>query len=120
MLALVTVTILVLVNVTWVALLLSVFCARYRDLSQIVANTLQVAFYVTPIMWMPSSLPTRAGTYLIKFNPVYHVMSLVRSPLLGEWPTLINWIVSIGLAVVGWLVTVLIYGRYKRRIAYWL
>jgi len=58
---------LVVINVTWIALLLSIFCARYRDLSQIVSNVLQVAFYVTPIMWLPSSLPSRAGTYLI--NP---------------------------------------------------
>ncbi|MEO8777883.1 MAG: ABC transporter permease [Rhodanobacter sp.] len=112
--------VLVVVNVTWVALLLSIFCARYRDLSQIVANTLQVAFYITPIMWLPSSLPSRVGTYLINYNPVYHVMCLVRSPLLGDLPTRMNWIVSFGLAVVGWLVTLLIYGRYKRRIAYWL
>jgi ABC-type polysaccharide/polyol phosphate export permease len=100
--------VLVVINVTWLAFVLSILCARYRDLSQIVANALQVAFYVTPIMWLPSSLPSHVGTYLIKFNPAYHVMCLVRSPLLGEWPTLINWIVSLSLAVAGWLVTLLI------------
>lgn len=111
---------LVVVNLTWVSLLLSVFCARYRDLPQIVANVLQVLFYLTPIMWMPASLPSRAGIYLLKFNPVYHVLSVARAPLLGELPTLSDWLVSLGLAVFGWLVALLVYGRYKRRIAYWL
>lgn len=112
--------VLVVVNLTWLSLLLSVFCARYRDLPQIVANVLQVLFYLTPIMWMPASLPNRAGMYLLNFNPVYHVISVARSPLLGEMPTLTDWMVSLGLAVFGWLVALLVYGRYKRRIAYWL
>ncbi|MFA6230592.1 MAG: ABC transporter permease [Rhodanobacter sp.] len=111
---------LVVVNLTWVSLLLGVLCARYRDLPQIVANVLQVFFYLTPIMWMPASLPGHTATYLLKFNPVYYVLSVARAPLLGELPTLSDWMVSLGLAVFGWLVALLVYGRYKRRIAYWL
>lgn len=111
---------LIVVNLTWVSLLLSVFCARYRDLPQVVVNGLQVLFYLTPIMWMPTSLPSRIGTYLLEFNPVYHVLSVARAPLLGELPTLTDWMVSLGLAVFGWLAALLVYGRYKRRIAYWL
>lgn len=36
---------LLLINLSWMALLLGVFCARYRDLPQIVANLLQVSFF---------------------------------------------------------------------------
>jgi ABC-type polysaccharide/polyol phosphate export permease len=111
---------LVLVNMAWVSLLLGVLCARYRDLPQIVGSALQVVFYLTPIMWMPSHLPQRAGAYLLDLNPVYHLLAVVRSPLLSELPSAIDWWVSIGLAVVGWAVAMLFYGRFKRRIAYWL
>jgi len=111
---------LALLNLTWIALLLGVLCARYRDLPQIVGSALQVVFYLTPIMWMPEHLPQRAGMYLLDLNPVYHMLAVVRSPLLSQMPTALDWYVSVGMAVFGWIAAILLYGRYKRRIAYWL
>lgn len=111
---------LVVVNLTWIALILGVLCARYRDLPQIIVNILQVIFYLTPIMWMPSLLPQRANLYLLDLNPTYHLLEIVRSPLLGELPTTTNWEVSLALALIGWSMALAVYGRYKRRIAYWL
>lgn len=111
---------LAVLNLIWIALLLGILCARYRDLPQIVGSVLQVVFYLTPIMWMPAHLPQRAGMYLLDLNPAYHLLSVVRDPLLGSLPTVVNWSVSIGTAVIGWAVAILFYGRYKRRIAYWL
>ncbi|MBE1159195.1 ABC transporter permease [Dyella acidiphila] len=107
-------------NLTWVALLLGVLCSRYRDLSQIVASLLQVLFYLTPIMWMPSSISRHAGSYLLDLNPLYHLLSIVRTPLLNQLPSQADWGVSLGLCVVGWIAALALYGRYKRRVAYWL
>lgn len=111
---------LVAVNLAWVALILAVLCARYRDLPQIVGSILQVVFYLTPIMWMPSLLPQRAALYLLELNPIFHLLEIVRAPLLGQLPSVTNWLVSSVLALIGWGLALAIYGRYKRRIAYWL
>ena len=111
---------LVIVNLTWVALILGVLCARYRDLPQIVGSILQILFYLTPIMWMPDLVPARAGLYLLDSNPFYHLLQIIRSPLLGQLPTITHWEVSLGLALLGWGLAIAVYGRYKRRIAYWL
>lgn len=111
---------LLILNLTWVALLLSVLCARYRDLPQIATSSLQVFFYLTPIMWMPSLLTNRISLNLLNLNPVYHVLTVARAPLLGQQPSLMNWLVSIGLVFVGWSIALSIYGRYKRRVVYWL
>ncbi|WP_232232550.1 ABC transporter permease [Cupriavidus sp. amp6] len=111
---------LAIINLTWVALILAILCARYRDLPQMVGSVLQVVFYLTPIMWMPSHLPERASLYLLDLNPIYHVLEIVRSPLLGQVPTALNWSVSLAMALLGWGAAILVYGRYKRRIAYWL
>jgi len=111
---------LLLVNLTWVALILALLCARYRDLAQIVGSVLQVVFYLTPIMWMPKNLPKATGIYLLDLNPVYHLLEIVRAPLLGDFPTTINWVVACSMALAGWLFAIALYGRYKRRIAYWL
>jgi len=111
---------LLLLNLTWISLLLGVLCARYRDIPQIISSLMQVIFYLTPIMWLPSLLPQRAGTYMLTMNPFYHLLEIVRDPLLGHAPDAQNWLASLALAIVGWLVTLMLYGRYRRRIAYWL
>jgi lipopolysaccharide transport system permease protein len=111
---------LALINITWIALVLAVICARYRDLPQIVSSLLQVIFYLTPIMWMPSLLPQRAGLNFLDLNPIYHLLEIIRSPLLGQLPTTTNWIASLAMALIGWGMAIAVYGRYKRRIAYWL
>lgn len=112
--------VLVAVNLAWVALILGVLCARYRDLPQIVTSVIQVFFYLTPIMWMPSLLPQRAALYLLDLNPAFHLLEVVRAPMLGQLPSATNWLVSLALALVGWGVALAVYGRYKRRIAFWL
>jgi lipopolysaccharide transport system permease protein len=112
--------VLMIINLTWVTLLLGILCARYRDMQPIINSILQILFYLTPIMWMPNRLSAHASLYLIDPNPMYHLLSIVRSPLLGEMPTATNWMVSITLALCGWCLTIIIYTRYRHRIAYWL
>ncbi|QOL50407.1 ABC transporter permease [Massilia litorea] len=107
-------------NLSWIALLLAIVCARYRDLPQMVTSVLQVVFYLTPVMWLPKLLPQRAGMYLLDLNPVYHLLEIIRAPLLGQAPSVTNWVVAGALAVVGWIVALFVFGRYRRRIAYWL
>lgn len=111
---------LLLLNLTWLSTALGVVCARYRDIPQIIASLMQVVFYLTPIMWLPNLLPERAGMYMLTFNPFFHLIEIVRAPLLGQLPSTQNWLAACGLAVFGWTLTLALYGRYRRRIAYWL
>ena len=110
-----------MLNLFWMSLLLGIFCTRYRDIPQIVTSLIQVFFYLTPIMWLPSMFSDKAeGVYLLTLNPFYHFIEIVRAPLIGGMPTTLNWMVSCGFAIVGWLLTLCIYGKYRTRIAYWL
>jgi len=111
---------LLIANLCWIALVLAIISARYRDLPQVVASVMQVFFYLTPIMWMPNALPTESSRYMLALNPAYHLVEIVRAPLLGQMPTTLNWGVSIALLVVGWTCTAILFGRYKARVAYWL
>ena len=113
--------ILLMINLCWMALLLSVVCTRYRDVPQIISNILQVFFYLTPILWKPEHLPpARANIFLIQFNPFFHLIEIVRAPLLGTPPSALNWQICAALAVAGWSFTIIFYGRFRSRIAYWL
>jgi lipopolysaccharide transport system permease protein len=111
---------LLIANLCWIALILAIISARYRDLPQVVTSVLQVFFYLTPIMWMPSALSSESGRYMLVLNPAYHLLEIVRAPLLGQMPTTLNWEVSIALLVVGWASAAVLFGRYKARVAYWL
>ena len=107
-------------NMLWVSLLLGTFCTRFRDMPQIVNSLLQVFFYVTPIIWMPNALNPRSASLLVEPNPVYHLLELVRAPILGNCPTVMNWLVSIAIALTGSVISLWFFGKYKKRIAYWL
>ena len=111
--------VLVSLNLLWMALLTSVLCTRYRDMPPLIANLVQIGFYLTPIIWPPHLLPGRAAL-IVDLNPLAHIVAVIRDPLLGQLPTALNWTVSIALAIVGWAVTIVFYGYYKRRVAYWL
>ena len=107
-----------LVNAVWVELLLGMCSARFRDVPPLVSSAVQIIFFLSPIMWHPATLGTRAG--MVEYNPVYHFLELVRSPLLGEWPDPISWGAVLAITLVGWFVTFSLFARFRSRIAYWL
>lgn len=105
----------------WVALMLGILCTRYRDLPQIVQSLLQVGFYVTPIIWLPNLLAgSKRGFLLLDMNPLFHMIEIVRAPILGYPPSMLSWFVVINLAFWGWLLTMFFFGKYGKRISYWL
>ena len=104
-------------NGVWMGLLLGLVSARFRDVPQIVASVVQVAFFLTPIIWKPELLPDRA--FVLELNPFFHLVELVRAPSLGQAPGLVSWLAAVGITLGGWLVTLLMYRRYRWRIAYW-
>lgn len=107
-------------NLLWIMLILGLLCARYRDMTQVMQNLLQVIMYLTPVMWMPRTLPEGISRLLLDLNPFYHLISVVRDPLLGQLPSVASWTACIAFAIVGWTVALLLFDRYRHRIPYWL
>jgi lipopolysaccharide transport system permease protein len=107
-----------LLNATWIAMLLGLLSARFRDLPQIISALLQVAFYVTPILYRPNAL-TRFS-WIVTYNPLAYLMEIVRAPLVGIVPGSTDWLVTLVMAAIGWLVALYATGRYAKRIPYWV
>ena len=105
-------------NGIWIGLLLGLVSARFRDIPQILASVVQVAFFLTPIIWKPELLPGRV--LILDLNPFYHVVELVRAPMLGHAPQPMSWAATLGITLGGWVVTLAMYRRYRWRIAYWV
>jgi ABC-2 type transport system permease protein/lipopolysaccharide transport system permease protein len=110
--------ILFLVNAAWMSLVAGVLSTRYRDIPQVIANVIQVFFFLTPIFWSPETLPNRPA--FVVFNPFYHLIEIVRAPLLGEVVSPMSWGLCIAIAVVGLGFTAWLYRRAHARIAYWV
>lgn len=107
-----------LLNTMWMMTVLAVLSARFRDLPQIVGSLLQVAFYVTPILFHRDML--KGHEWIANFNPFAHLIELVRAPLLGMPIDPLNWQVAAAMAVLGWPLALWFVGRYQKRIPYWV
>jgi ABC-type polysaccharide/polyol phosphate export permease len=110
--------VLVVVNVTWVAATLAIVSTRYRDIQPIVGTAVQLMMFATPIMWPVSSLGN--ATIIAEINPVYHLIEIVRSPMLGVAPESRSWLVAGGLAAAGSLLAAGLLVSKSRRIVFWL
>ena len=102
----------------WIGIVLGAISARFRDVPPIVGTVVQVVFFLTPIFWRPEQLPDRA--LFVKMNPFYHLVEVVRFPLLGQAPPLSTWVAIVGLNVVGAIVALFFFAKYRARIAYWV
>jgi ABC-type polysaccharide/polyol phosphate export permease len=110
--------VLMIVNAIWAGLLFGTLCARFRDIPQIVQSLMRVAFFVTPVIWIPDQLGERA--YLALFNPFTYFIELIRAPLMGQVPSILTWGLAVGVAVCGSVLAGLVFVRFRGRVAYWL
>jgi lipopolysaccharide transport system permease protein len=100
------------------SLLLGALCARFRDIPPIIGSVMQMAFFVSAVIWQPSQLGPRE--WLLVFNPFYTVLEVVRAPLLGQVPSLAVY-ASAGLStLVLCVISGLLFTRTRGRIAFWV
>ena len=101
-----------------VLVVLGMLCARFRDIGQIIASAMQLAFFLTPVFWQPEMLGARA--WLLALNPFYVMIEIVRGPLLGHAPGLVTWATAGGLALVSLGGGLAFFARFRGRIAFWV
>jgi ABC-2 type transport system permease protein/lipopolysaccharide transport system permease protein len=109
----------VAVNGAWMTILFGMASARFRDVPPLVGNIIQILMFVTPIFWFSSQLGPGAQP-IVTYNFMYHLIEVMRAPMLGTHPSLLSYAFTIAGAIVGWLVTFDLYARFRRRIPYWL
>ncbi len=103
------------------SLLLGIFGARFRDIPPIVGSIVQIAFYLTPVIWSPSMLAHRGiSLVLIKWNPFFALLEIMRGPLLGLKLEPGAWEMALGYSAALLLVAGFVFIRARPRIAYWV
>jgi lipopolysaccharide transport system permease protein len=109
---------LVLVALAWIPLLLAVASTRFRDLPALVTNSFTLLFWATPIVYRPEQLGDHR--FIADFNPLTHMLNLLREPLLGVMPSRTSLLAVLATGLLGWAVTFPFFARFRGRIAYWL
>ena len=101
------------------ALILAIIGARFRDVGPIIGVTLQFLFFMTPIFWTVDALPL-ARKWWITANPLYHLVEIVRAPMLGQVPSALSFGVSVSTLITLMVVGYFLFCRFRGRIAYWI
>ena len=57
---------------------------------------------------------------IAEINPLYHLLEIVRAPMLGTAPELHSWLITSGMAVAGSLFAAALLVSKARRIVFWL
>lgn len=108
-----------LINAAWVSFLLGLLCLRFRDIQQLVGTIVQISMFVTPIFWPPDRLSGLLRLIFVDLNPLFHLLDIVRSPLLSQVPALETYIACGIITVTGWSMTYAMFSYFRKRVAYW-
>ena len=100
------------------SLIAAIVCTRYRDFTQVVTVALQMLFFVTPILWPAESLGRHA--WAVQINPMFHLVEVVRAPLLGAAPASTSVLTAIGMCLLVNTAAVWLFARHHRKIVFWL
>lgn len=100
-------------------IILGVICTRFRDLPQVVTNVVQLAFFITPVMWPATALKSHFINLGI-LNPFASFLSILSEPLRGITPNPMSYLVTGGFILVLALIALPLFAKYRARIPYWL
>ena len=110
--------VLLAINAFWCCLLLGMLCARFRDVIPIVGSIVQIAFFMTPVIWKPELIGP--GQVWLPLNPFFAVMETMRGPIMGTGASLYVWAAAIFYTAVVWIVAQTFFTRFRSRVAFWI
>jgi len=89
--------------------------ARFRDLPHALGLIMQAMWFVSPIYFEAKLFRSGGLDALVDYNPIYHLLEIVRAPLLrGEWPTAANF-ATCGITIVVFSALAVLIGRSAER-----
>ena len=110
--------VLIIANCIWIGLFISIISARFHDIGELLGNVLRIVFFITPIIWLPSS--SFKHDIVTDFNPFYHLIEIFRAYLLGDSASMTSWLAAGSICVIGWLTSLILFGKYKHKIPFWI
>lgn len=93
---------------------------KFRDFSQLLVIALQAIWYASPVFFEPKMFKGAGLSFMVDYNPVYHILNLIRAPLLyGQYPSWRNIVCILIFATILWLYALYkIYTQEKKMVFY--
>lgn len=112
---------LLFLNLAWLSVCIALVGTRFPDTREIIGTVLVIGLLVTPILWPADKFPpdTWRG-FTIRLNPAFHLIDVIRAPLLGQPVAPGSYPVVLGMCAGGWILAGLLFRRYARYVPIWL
>ena len=107
-----------IVNGFFLVLVLGALSARFRDIPPIAASVMQLAFFVTPVIWRAEQLGPHAAW--LHANPLHAMLSILRAPLLGQAVASAHWQAAAMVTASTVLAGTAIFAATRARLAFWV
>jgi lipopolysaccharide transport system permease protein len=107
-----------LIDALAITIMLGALCARFRDIPPIVASVVQMAFFVTPVLWKPQLVGEHQ--WLLPLNPFFDLLDIIRGPLLGEIPSPATYLAALCYSFILCAAAWFLFARVRGRIAFWV
>lgn len=116
---------LLIINGVWVTMFFGIVATRFRDVAPLLESLVQLAFYMTPIVWTAQTLTDQGGAVaeraaLAKLNPLYHYLEIVRGPMINVPVEASSWYIVLAMTVVGLGLALLAMRKWRFRVSYWV
>lgn len=111
----------VILNLAWISVVVALLGARFPDVGELTGSLFIFGFILTPILWTADYAPygTPHGTFM-RINPLYHMIEIIRAPLLGESLERLTFVYLGVMTVLGWIAAAYLYRRYSRFVPVWV
>lgn len=108
--------------IVWpLATALAYVAVRFRDLQHALGLIFQAMWFVSPIYFEAKLFRSGGLDVLLDYNPIYHLLEIVRAPLLrGQWPTIENYVFCLGTIIAFSLLAWFIGRRSEERVIFYL
>lgn len=110
---------LVMLTALFVSIPVGMLSLRYRDINYLVGFVSQALFMLTPVFWRRTQV-TGNAVWIVKLNPLAHMLEIIREPMLGRAASLNDWIVSIMVLLASMVVALISLILFRRRVVFWL
>ena len=106
------------INTVSIATIVGIISARYRDVMHFSSTVMQVAYFLSPVLWIPPETGPRA--IAAQINPITHFVALLRTPMLDGTIPWSSWLIVLGITVFSAAASLLLFITSRRKLIFWL
>lgn len=110
--------VLIILNAFFASMWIGWLSARFRDVQPFLNSAMMILFLITPVLWPP---PEKfASSLYFVLNPFYHLLEMIRSPIIHQIIPYNSYAVATGLLVFNVAICMVFYRRVKDKLVLWL